>query len=97
MLFRSTFSLTSARFPLGGAAMFAVLALAGDAGGTFGPLGAGLLADLTAGPLAGLAAALPPDSGTGLRAGLLLSAAVPAVFAMTVMAPGRRRQGTATV
>lgn len=88
LLWPGTFSLTSARFPLGGAAMFAVLALAGDAGGMLGPLGAGLLADLTGGPLAGLAAALPPDSGTGLRAGLLLSAAVPVVFAVTVLATG---------
>ncbi|MBD7919282.1 MFS transporter [Cellulomonas sp. Sa3CUA2] len=95
LLWPGTFSLTSARFPLGGAAMFAVLALAGDAGGTFGPLGAGLLADLAAGPLAPLASALPPDSGTGLRAGLLLSAAVPVVFAVTVLASGRRER-TAT-
>jgi len=91
LLWPGTFSLTSARFPLGGAAMFAVLALAGDAGGTFGPLGAGLLADLAAGPLAGLAAALPPDTGTGLRVGMLLSAVVPVVFALTVLASGRSR------
>ncbi len=90
LLWPGTFSLTSARFPLGGAAMFAVLALAGDAGGTFGPLGAGLFADLASGPLAGLAAALPPDTGTGLRVGMLLSAAVPAVFAATVLGTGRQ-------
>lgn len=93
LLWPGTFSLTSARFPLGGAAMFAVLALAGDAGGTFGPLGAGLLADAAAGPLAGLAAALPDDAGTGLRAGLLLSAVVPLVFAVTVLVSGRERAG----
>jgi len=91
LLWPGTFSLTSARFPLGGAAMFAVLALAGDAGGTFGPLGVGLFADLAAGPLAGVAAALPPDTGTGLRVGMLLSAAVPAVFALTVLVSGRER------
>ena len=90
LLWPGTFSLTAARFPLGGAAMFAVLALAGDAGGTFGPLGAGLLADLAGGPLAGLATALPPDTGTGLRVGMLLSALVPAVFAVTVLTTGRR-------
>lgn len=93
LLWPGTFSLTSARFPLGGAAMFAVLALAGDAGGTFGPLGAGLLADAAAGPLAGLAAALPDDAGTGLRVGLLLSAVVPLVFAVTVLVSGRERAG----
>ncbi|QCB95396.1 MFS transporter [Cellulomonas shaoxiangyii] len=91
LMWPGTFSLTSARFPLGGAAMFAVLALAGDGGATVGPLAAGVLADLTHGPLAGLAAALPDDSGTGLRAGLLLSAVVPAAFAVTVLVSGRAR------
>ncbi|MFT4295709.1 MAG: MFS transporter [Micropruina sp.] len=33
LLWPGTFSLTAARFPMGGAAMFAILALAGDAGG----------------------------------------------------------------
>ncbi|WP_432457779.1 MFS transporter [Cellulomonas iranensis] len=93
LLWPGTFSLTSARFPLGGAAMFALLALAGDAGGTLGPLGAGVLAGLTDGPLGGLAAALPPDSGSGLRAGLLLMAVVPAAFAVTVLVSGRAAAG----
>lgn len=89
LLWPGTFSLTSARFPLGGAAMFALLALAGDAGGMLGPLGAGVLAGLADGPLAGLADLLPPDTGSGLRTGLLLMAVVPAVFAVTVLVSGR--------
>ena len=41
LLWPGTFSLTAARFPLGGGAMFALLALAGDAGGAAGPWTAG--------------------------------------------------------
>jgi fucose permease len=93
LLWPGTFSLTSARFPLGGAAMFALLALAGDAGGMLGPLGAGVLAGLTDGPLGGLAAALPPDTGSGLRTGLLLMAVVPALFTVTVLVSGRAAAG----
>jgi fucose permease len=89
LLWPGTISLTSARFPGGGAAMFAVLALAGDGGGTVGPALAGLLADATQGPLAGLAAMLPADGGSGLRTALLLCGIVPAVFAVTVWRVGR--------
>ena len=84
LLWPGTFSLTSARFPLGGAGMFALLALAGDAGGAFGPWLAGILAGLTSGPLAPLAAVLPPDAGSGLRAALLLCAVIPITFCATV-------------
>lgn len=85
LLWPGTFSLTAARFPLGGAAMFALLALAGDAGGTFGPWTAGLLATAVDGPLAPLADLLPADGGSGLRPALLLCAVVPLVFSATVL------------
>lgn len=84
LLWPGTFSLTAARFPLGGAAMFALLALAGDAGGTLGPWVAGLAAGAADGALAPLAGALPDDGGTGLRPALLLCAAIPLVFCVTV-------------
>lgn len=84
LLWPGTFSLTAARFPLGGAAMFALLALAGDAGGTLGPWAAGAAAAAHDGWLAPLAGALPADGGTGLRPALLLCAAVPLVFCATV-------------
>lgn len=84
LLWPGTFSLTSARFPLGGAAMFAVLALAGDAGGTVGPALAGFLAEASHGPLAHVASVLPDDGGSGLRVALLLCALIPAVFAVTI-------------
>jgi hypothetical protein len=65
--------------------MFALLALAGDAGGTFGPWTAGLLAAASDGPLAPLADLLPADGGSGLRPALLLCAVVPLVFSATVL------------
>lgn len=92
LLWPGTFSLTSARFPYGGAAMFAVLALAGDAGGTAGPAAVGGLAESASGFLAGLAGLLPDDGGSGLRTGLLLAAVVPLAFSVTVLRfrPDRR-------
>ncbi|MFZ1382213.1 MAG: MFS transporter [Scrofimicrobium sp.] len=84
LLWPGTFSLASARFPLGGAAMFAVLALAGDAGGATGPGLAGGLAEAAHGPLLAIANVLPSDGGSGLRTALLLCALIPTVFAITV-------------
>ncbi len=84
LLWPGTMSLTAARFPYGAAAMFGVLALAGDAGGTLGPAAVGVLADFASGPLSALAAVLPGDNGSGLRTGILLSAIVPFVFTYTV-------------
>ncbi|CAM2757960.1 sugar MFS transporter [Actinomyces slackii] len=88
LLWPGTISLTAARFPAGGAAMFAVLALAGDGGATVGPALAGRLAGLAeaGGPLSAVAAALPDDGGTGLRAALMVCAGIPLVFTLTVLA-----------
>lgn len=91
LLWPGTFSLTAARFPYGGAAMFAVLALAGDAGGTAGPALVGGVAEAASTSLAGIAGVLPDDGGSGLRTGLLVAALVPLVFAVTVLRFGRRR------
>lgn len=84
LLWPGTFSLTSSRFPLGGAAMFAILALAGDAGGSIGPSLAGIFAQAAHGPLSAIARLLPSDGGSGLRTALLLCALIPAIFAITV-------------
>lgn len=90
LLWPGTFSLTAARFPMGGAAMFAILALAGDAGGAAGPALAGGLAELAGGPLSAVADVLPDDGGFGLRTALLLCALIPSIFAITVLNFGRR-------
>jgi fucose permease len=94
LLWPGTFSLASARFPLGGAAMFGVLAVFGDAGGASGPWITGAVAEATAGShLAGL---LPPDGGSGLRAGLLVGTFFPlAVVVVAFALSWRRKKATA--
>jgi fucose permease len=100
LLWPGTFSLAAARFPLGGAAMFGVLAVFGDAGAAGGPWIAGAVAEAatnTGGFLHHLADLLPDDGGFGLRVGLLVGTVFPAaivivaqLYAITL----RRRGGT---
>lgn len=90
LLWPGTFSLSAARFPLGGAAMFGVLAVFGDLGGAIGPWLAGMIADRAARAAAGSSAAalaerLPADA-TGLRVGILAAAVVPVVMTVTAVA-----------
>jgi len=83
IMWPGTFSLAAARFPWGGAAMFAVLAVMGDLGGAVGPWLTGVVADATStstGALGSLAAALPGDGGSGLRVGLLGAGVFPLVL-----------------
>ncbi|SNT55207.1 Fucose permease [Streptosporangium subroseum] len=102
LLWPGTFSLAAGRFPLGGAAMFGVLAVFGDAGGAVGPWIAGAVADAsTTGNalLSGLADLLPDDGGSGLRAGLLVAVAFPLVIVVITLlynARTRRAPGAAS-
>ena len=93
LMWPGTTSLAAARFPAGGGAMFAMLALAGDVGAAAGPSAAGAIADAAGTASAGapgrLAALLPPDAGTGLRPALLVCCLVPVVFAVSVWTVGR--------
>ena len=71
IMWPGTFSIASAQLPQGGTAMFALLALAGDLGGTAGPSVIGQVAglnggDLKAGVLAGIA--FPVTMAIGLIA-----------------------------
>ena len=97
LLWPGTFSLAAARFPFGGAAMFGLLAVGGDAGAAVGPWVAGAVADATSGTqgtLSVLAALLPDAGGAGLRAGLLLGTIFPLGVVVTAIAYGitaRRR------
>jgi fucose permease len=96
IMWPATFSLSSARFPLGGAALFAVLALMGDLGCSLGPWTAGAVTDLAAssggvfGKLGGLLGSAP------LQTGILACILFPLFFISTVLAfakyrsPGRR-------
>ena len=93
-------SLAAARFPAGGGAMFAVLALAGDVGAAAGPSAAGAIADAASavgvtgtapdGVLGRLVVHLPSDAGTGLRPALLVCCLIPAVFAASALLARRR-------
>ena len=80
LLWPGTFSLAATRFPFGGAAMFGLLAVGGDAGAAVGPWVAGAVAEATSGsqgPFSALAALLPAAGGAGLRAGLLFGTVFP--------------------
>jgi fucose permease len=100
LLWPGTFSLAAARFPLGGAAMFGILAVFGDAGGAGGPWMTGAVAQAatdTGGFWHHLAGLLPDDGGTGLRVGLLIGTIFP--LTIVVLAPlyavvVRRDRGT---
>jgi fucose permease len=97
LLWPGTFSLAAARFPLGGAAMFGLLALFGDAGAGLGPWLAGAVADATSGTpgaLWGLSHLLPPTGSVGLRAGVLVGTVFPLGVIASALAYGaiaRRR------
>jgi fucose permease len=88
LLWPGTFSLAAARFPCGGAAMFGLLAVGGDAGAAVGPWLAGAVAEATTGAQGPLAALVPDVGGAGLRAGLLLGATFPLGVVITAMAYG---------
>jgi len=89
LLWPGTFSLAAARFPLGGAAMFGLLALFGDAGAAIGPWLAGAVADVTTrnqGESGGLMQWLSSVSGAGLRSGLLVGIIFPIGVVVTALA-----------
>jgi fucose permease len=73
LLWPGTFSLTAHRFPLGGGAMFAILAMMGDAGAAVGPWLAGAIADY---------------SKAGLHGGLLAGTVFPLGVVVTATAYG---------
>ncbi|MCL2741638.1 MAG: MFS transporter [Oscillospiraceae bacterium] len=89
LLWPGTLSLASARFPMGGTAMFAMLAVFGDVGCSLGPWLTGLVSDLSVGggrPMPPSLAGGPDPRGAGLRMGLLSSVAFPALMAMILLA-----------
>ena len=99
LLWPATLSLAAARFPLGGAAMFGILAVFGDAGGAGGPWIAGAVAQTatsTGGFLHHLAGLLPDRGGVDLRVGLLIGAVFPLalVIVAQIYAVATRHRGT---
>jgi MFS family permease len=85
IMWPATFSLSSSRFPLGGAALFALLALMGDLGCSLGPWTAGALTDLAASEKGVFG---KPGSllGSPLQTGILVCIVFPLVFVIAVLA-----------
>ena len=70
LMWPGTFSLTSATYPMGGTAMFGMLAIFGDIGAAVGPWIAGVVSDAV---------------GLGLKAGLLVAIVFPVMLVIGVM------------
>ena len=71
-----TISITSGKIPLGGTAMFALLAMAGDLGGSIGPYIVGTVTQ---------------NSGDNLKAGMLVGCVFPAILICSVLLLRRKR------
>ena len=70
IMWPGTISITSARIPMGGTAMFALLAMAGDLGGSVGPY---------------LVGQITQSAGENLKAGMLAGAVFPVVLVLSVI------------
>ncbi|NLG25862.1 MAG: MFS transporter, partial [Clostridiales bacterium] len=93
LMWPGTLSLSAGRFPAGGTALFGVLALAGDLGGSVGPWLAGAVSDAAQASAYGLRLAarygLQPDQ-LGLKAGLLAAAVFPLGMLLALLLMRRR-------
>ena len=74
IMWPGTISLSSARIPLGGTAMFAFLAMAGDMGGSIGPAIVGFVSQ---------------SAGDNLQRGLLAASIFPIILVVATVAFGR--------
>jgi len=90
-----TCSLTSARFPMGGASMFAILAAFGHMGCAAGPWLAGLVADRAdSGLLGRISSALfASQDGSPLKLGILIGTVFPLVLLVVMLALGNPKRG----
>jgi MFS family permease len=93
IMWPATFSLSSARFPLGGAALFAVLALMGDVGCSAGPWIVGLVTNAAGkeGVFRALSVFLSGAPGS-LQTGIFVCIIFPVLFVLTVFGMKRERQ-----
>jgi len=95
MLWPGTLSLSTHRFPMAGASMFAFLAAAGDTGAALVPWSVGLIADQAHGALAWMTWIFGPEIAPdqmGLRAGLLVAALCPFIMIGVLCLLGRRNK-----
>ena len=78
IMWPGTLSISSKSMPLGGTAMFALLAMAGDLGGAFGP---------------GLVGWATQNAGDNLRAGMLVGCAFPVLLIVGLIAMRKMTKG----
>lgn len=78
IMWPGTISISSERFPLGGTAMFALLAMAGDLGGSIGP---------------GLVGRVTQSAGDNIRAGMGVGLIFPVVLLLMLFLLGRMKNG----
>ena len=71
-----TISITSGKIPLGGTAMFALLAMAGDLGGSIGP---------------GVIGVVTQNANDNLKAGMLAACVFPVVLILSVLFIRKKR------
>lgn len=89
LMWPGTLSFSAARFPMGGTAMYGILAICGDIGGAFAPWLAGVVSD--AAQKTGTAISMAASSGLdieqlGLKAGLLVSMIFPVLLFAALLA-----------
>ena len=75
IMWPGTISITSPRLPRGGTALFALLAMAGDLGGAFGP---------------SLVGAVTQQAGDNLRSGILVSSVFPLILIISLFLVNRK-------
>ncbi len=88
LMWPGTFSLAAQRFPRGGTAMFALLALAGDVGCSAGPALVGLISGTVQGGAPSMLAGLMPAldlTQLGIKTGLFAAIVFPVVMAAGVL------------
>ena len=79
IMWPGTISITSPRIPQGGTALFALLAMAGDLGGAFGP---------------SLVGTVTQQAGDNLRSGMLVGSVFPIVLIIILLVLNRRTRST---
>jgi len=88
LMWPGTLSFSAARFPMGGTAMFGILAVSGDIGGAAGPWLAGVISDVVGGMPAAieLAARTGMDAEQlGLKAGILAAMVFPLCMLLVLL------------
>lgn len=95
LMWPGTLSFSAARFPLGGTAMYGLLAVSGDIGGALGPWLAGLVSDAAERIPAAAELAQRMNMGLdqiGLKGGLLLGMVFPTVMLVTLIVLARKKR-----